>query len=67
MSEAKLLSELALCCHRIADHQHNPNVLDMLYDLEQDYIQRAKILEHKDRAAYLFGTPTTSSALRRAP
>jgi hypothetical protein len=66
MSEAKLLAELAICCRRIADHQHNPNVLDMLYDLEQDYIQRAKILEHKDRATYLFGTPTTN-AVRRAP
>ena len=53
MSEAKLMSELAHCCRRIADHQQNPNVLDMLYDLEQDFIRKARTLEHQDRASLL--------------
>jgi hypothetical protein len=57
MNEAKILSELAQCCSRIADYQQNPNVLDMLHDLEQEFIQKAKNLEHRNRAACLFGIP----------
>jgi hypothetical protein len=45
MNEVKLLSELAQHCRRIADYQQNPNVLDMLYDLEQDFgAQRSRSL-----------------------
>jgi hypothetical protein len=56
-NEAKVLSELAQCCRRIADYQQNTDVLDMLHDLEQEFIQKAKILEHGDRAAGLLGIP----------
>ena len=56
-NEAKILSELAHCCRRIADYQQNPDVLDMLHDLEQEFIQKTKILEHRDRAAGLLGIP----------
>jgi hypothetical protein len=66
MSEAKLMCELALCCRRIADHQQDPTVQDILHDLEQDFIQKAKISERRDRTAYLLGTPMTSNAKRRA-
>ena len=56
-NEAKILSELAQCCRRIADYQQNPDVLDMLHDVEQEFIQKAKILEHRDSAACLLGRP----------
>ena len=56
-NEAKVLSELAQCCRRIADYQQNPDVLDMLHDLEQEFIQKAKILEHRDRATCFLGIP----------
>ena len=56
-NEAKILSELAHCCRRIADYQQNPDVLDMLHDLEQEFIQKAKIAERRDRAAGLLGIP----------
>lgn len=49
MNEVKRLSELAHFCRRIADDQQDPNVLDMLHDLEQDLIQKAKILERRIR------------------
>ena len=56
-NEAEVLSELAQCCRRIADYQQNSDVLDMLHDLEQEFIQKAKILEHRDRAAGFLGIP----------
>jgi hypothetical protein len=49
MTEIKRLSELAQFCRRIADDQQDPNVLDMLHDLEQDLVQKAKVLERKIR------------------
>jgi len=49
MNEAKRLSELAQFCRRIADDQQDPNVLDMLHDLEQDLVQKAKALERRIR------------------
>jgi hypothetical protein len=50
MNEAKRLSELAQFCRRIADDQQDPNVLDMLHDLEQDLVQKAKVLERRIRS-----------------
>jgi hypothetical protein len=49
MNEAKRLSELAQCCRRIADDQQDPDVLDMLHDLEQAFIQKAKAAERINR------------------
>jgi hypothetical protein len=49
MNEARRLSELAQLCRRIADDQQDPNVLDALHDLEQDFIQKARILERRLR------------------
>jgi hypothetical protein len=53
MINAQLLAELAQSCRRLAYHQQNPNVLDMLLDLEEDFIQKAKDIEtgkrHTDR------------------
>ncbi len=41
MTEAQLMTELAECCRRLACYQRNPNVLDMLHDLEEDFVQKA--------------------------
>jgi hypothetical protein len=41
MTEAQLMTELAESCRRLARYQRNPNVLDMLHDLEEDFIQEA--------------------------
>jgi hypothetical protein len=42
MMSAQLLAELAQSCRLLASHQQNPNILDMLHDLEEDYVQKAK-------------------------
>ena len=53
MVEAQLLADLVQSCRQLASHQQNPNVLDMLHDLEEDFIQKAKDIEsgkrHSDR------------------
>ena len=53
MTETQLLAELAQSCRLLACHEQNPNVLDMLHDLEEDFIQKAKDIEsgkrHSDR------------------
>jgi hypothetical protein len=41
MTEAQLMTELAESCRRLARYQRNPDVLDMLHDLEEDFIQEA--------------------------
>jgi hypothetical protein len=41
MTEAQLMIELAESCRRLACYQRNPNVLDMLHDLEEDFIEAA--------------------------
>jgi hypothetical protein len=41
MTEAQLMTELAESCRRLARYQRNPNILDMLHDLEEDFIQEA--------------------------
>ena len=42
MTEAKLFNELAESCRKLACRQQNQNILDMLHDLEEDFIQKAK-------------------------
>ena len=53
MVETQLLADLVQSCRLLAYHQKNPNVLDMLHDLEEDFIQKAKDIEsgkrHVDR------------------
>jgi hypothetical protein len=41
MTEAQLMTELAESCRRLACYQRNPNILDMLHDLEEDFAQKA--------------------------
>jgi hypothetical protein len=41
MTDARLVAELAQCRRLLAYHQHNPNILDMLHDLEE-FEQKAK-------------------------
>jgi hypothetical protein len=64
MNEARRFSELAQFCRRIADHQQDPNVLDALHDLEQDLIQKAKVLERRMRHN-IFTWDTSVAAGRR--
>lgn len=45
MTDARLMAELAQSCRLLACHQRNPNILDMLHDLEEDFAQKAKDLE----------------------
>jgi hypothetical protein len=53
MTETQLLAELAQSCRMLACHQKNPNVSDMLHDLKEDFIQKARDIEsgkrHSDR------------------
>lgn len=49
MGETQLLADLVQSCRLLAHHQKNPNVLDMLHDLEEDFIQKAKDIESGKR------------------
>ena len=51
MAETQLLAELVQSCRLLAYHQKNPNVLDVLHDLEEDFIQKAKDIESGKRYA----------------
>jgi hypothetical protein len=51
MTETQLLAELAQSCRLLACHEQNPNVLDMLHDLEEDFIQKGKDIESGKRHA----------------
>jgi hypothetical protein len=51
MGETQLLSDLVQSCRMLAHHQKSPNVLDMLHDLEEDFIQKAKSVESGKRHA----------------
>ena len=52
MNDARLLTELAQSCRLLACHQQNPNIPDMLHDLEEDFVQKAKEIDGgKQRAA----------------
>jgi hypothetical protein len=41
MTQTQLMTELAESCRRLACYQQNPDVLDMLHDLEEDFVQKA--------------------------
>jgi hypothetical protein len=51
MGETRLLAELVQSCRLLARHQKNLNVLDMLHDLEEDFIQKARNIESGKRHA----------------
>ena len=51
MVETQLLADLVQSCRLLAYHQQNPVVLDMLHDLEEDFIQKAKDIESGKRHA----------------
>jgi hypothetical protein len=48
MIDARLLAELVQSCRLIACHQQNPNTLDMLHDLEEDFLQKARDVESRN-------------------
>jgi hypothetical protein len=45
MNDARLMIELSQCCRLLARHQQNSNILDILHDLEEDFLQKAKDIE----------------------
>jgi hypothetical protein len=49
MMNAQLLAELAQSCRLLASHQQNQNVLDMLHDLEEEFVQKARDIESGNR------------------
>jgi hypothetical protein len=51
MVETQLLADLVQSCRLLAYHQKNPNVLDMLHDLEEDFLQKARDIERGKRHA----------------
>jgi hypothetical protein len=51
MNDAPLMVELSLCCRLLACHQQNPNILDMLHDLEEEFVQKAKNIESEQLRA----------------
>jgi hypothetical protein len=51
MVETQLLADLVHSCRPLAYHQQNPSVLDMLHDIEEDFIQKAKDNESGKRHA----------------
>jgi hypothetical protein len=48
MTDARSSTELARSCRLIACHQQNPNILDMLHELEEDFLQKAKDTESRN-------------------
>ena len=63
MNEAKRLCELAQFCRRVAYDQQDPNVSDVLHDLEWDIIEKAKVWERKNRHSLFF---SNGGAVRHA-
>jgi hypothetical protein len=51
MNDARLMAELAQSCRVLACHQKNPDILDLLHDLEEDFVQKAKDIEGGKRHA----------------
>ena len=51
MNDARLMNELAQSCRVLACHQQNTDILDMLHDLEEDFVQKAKDIEGGKRHA----------------
>ena len=52
MVETQLLADLVQSCRLLAYHQKNPNVRDMLHDLEEDFLQKARDIESGKRYAH---------------
>jgi hypothetical protein len=50
MAETQLLADLVWSCRPLDLNRHNPDVLYMPHDLEQDLIQGAKDIESKRHA-----------------
>ena len=51
MGETQLLADLVQSCRLLAHHQKNPKVLDMLHNIEEDFIQKARDIESGKRHA----------------
>ena len=51
MIDAELLAKLVQSCRLLACHEQNPNILDMLHDLEEDFVQKAKDIDSGKRHA----------------
>jgi hypothetical protein len=51
MNDARLMNELAQSCRLLACYQQNPNILDMLHDLEEEFVQKAKEIAGGKRRA----------------
>ena len=66
MIDARLLAELAQSCRLLACHQQNPNILDMLHDLEEDFAQKARDIESGKRHAGGEQPPQQNNAWIRA-
>jgi hypothetical protein len=47
MIDAQLLAELAQSGRLLTCHRQNPNIVDMLYDLEDDFVQKADDIESR--------------------
>ena len=67
MVENQLLADLVQSCRLLAYHQKNLNVLDMLHDLEEDFIQKAKDIESGKRHADREQPQQNGEGLRAAP
>jgi hypothetical protein len=51
MVETQLLADLVQSCRLLAYHHQNPDFIDMLHDLEEDFIQKARDIESGKRRA----------------
>lgn len=51
MTDSQLLNELAERCRKLAVRQQSVNVLDMLHDLEEDFMQKTRKSEGEELLA----------------
>ncbi len=49
MTDARRMAELAKSRRLLTCHQHNPNILDMLHDLKEEFEQNAKDIRRGKR------------------
>lgn len=66
MVQTQLLADLVQSCRLLASHQKDPNVLDMLHDLEEDFIQKVRDIEGVKRDADREQPRSDSDRLRAA-
>jgi len=66
MVETQLFAELVQSCRLLASHQKNPNIRDMLHDLEEEFIQKARDLESVKRLSAREGPPRDGEKLPAA-